>query len=479
MTDESTSPVIQFSLLDTSSSLAVGRFMFWLFYGHWPELYTREHSENQPLSDPERSIDLVEEFWLWDAPRKRMLKLLWSLLQSNTKERYFDSRFTARLPRFVEDASSCAELLSPIRERLLNVLDGIEQVAQKDLTIGQAGWGEELFLPSEQARQVREQLSKARVDLLEKSADYTIAIETHLKNLIRYHTAALDIPFNSLDREYRFEAGIDGQYLVWVVTGNRREGLVSASDPLGEPGAGFGWGYFGGEPYNLALSILADATGGDIRLAERFAEAHIETPQPVSIAELESLEEGQPSFINDFIEPMSGATPPPVTRTEVIEWLVNHGVDESELSKYEIELAQRNKQFKSEIKKYKDILSNIDIHGLRTQRFDLVPQDFECALYLDLMGYLRSGGRFMKCGYCGSVIPSDGSPRSSQQIARWRKDLSVYHPECAISVNKKNKRADQRRRMQDPSYRENHRRSAENHRNRQNATEMNGNQIDR
>lgn len=472
MADESTSPVIQFSLLDTSSSLAVGRFMFWLFYGHWPELYIREHPENQPLSNPERSIDLVEEFWLWDAPRKRMLKLLWNLLQSNTKERYFDSRFTARLPRFVEDASSCAELLSPIQKRLLIVLDGIEQVAKKDLTIGQGGWGEEMFFPVEQAHQVREQLSKARVDLLTKSADYTTAIATHLNNLIRYDAAALDIPINSADREYRFEAGNDGQYLAWVVADGRREGLVSASDPLGEPGIGFAWGYLGGGPYSLALSILADATGGDIRLAERFAEAHIETPQPVSIDEIESLEEGQPSFINDLIETMSGATPPPFTRTEVIEWLAHHGVDETELSKYETELAQRKKKYKPTIDKYRDILRNIDTHGLVTQRFDLVPEDFECALYLDLMGYLRSGGRFMKCGYCGNVIPSDNSPRSSQQRARWRKKLSVYHPECAINVNKQNKRADQRRRMQDPLYRENQRRSSENRRKGPNAAEM-------
>jgi len=32
------------------------------------------------------------------------------------------------------------------------------------------------------------------------------------------------------------------------------------------------------------------------------------------------------------------------------------------------------------------------IGGLVTQRFDVVPPDFECALYVDLMRFLEKGG---------------------------------------------------------------------------------------
>jgi hypothetical protein len=71
-----------------------------------------------------------------------------------------------------------------------------------------------------------------------------------------------------------------------------------------------------------------------------------------------------------------------------------------------------------------------DDSGLRSQRFDIVPETFEAALYLDLMRMLERGCVALRCSACGLPIPYDHSGRANKQRARSQKGQPIYHPDC-------------------------------------------------
>lgn len=99
-----------------------------------------------------------------------------------------------------------------------------------------------------------------------------------------------------------------------------------------------------------------------------------------------------------------------------------------------------------------DALTELPDGRLRAQRFDLVPVDFECALYVDLMSFLQRGGYVLPCARCGLPVGGDDSPHSHRQRARWRAGRSVYHPECAAEQARLRKAEWWRRRADDPAF---------------------------
>ena len=82
------SPCIEFALIDAKDPTQVARFMFWLDRGRWPE--DRIETNLQSLAEA-KNITMEESLeisWMFDAPRHRILKLLWQLLQDNHSEEY-------------------------------------------------------------------------------------------------------------------------------------------------------------------------------------------------------------------------------------------------------------------------------------------------------------------------------------------------------------------------------------------------------
>lgn len=82
-----------------------------------------------------------------------------------------------------------------------------------------------------------------------------------------------------------------------------------------------------------------------------------------------------------------------------------------------------------------------------SQRFDVVPKDFEASLYVDFAEFLRSGGSIQPCGYCGQTMPVN-----AHQQARARKGKPVYHPECHMKHRIKTKSQAYRSAAQDPLF---------------------------
>lgn len=92
--------------------------------------------------------------------------------------------------------------------------------------------------------------------------------------------------------------------------------------------------------------------------------------------------------------------------------------------------------------------------GLRSQRFDIVPDSFEAALYLDLMRMLEQGGAALRCSHCGLPIPYDQSGRANRQRARSKKGEPIYHSECSAHVGRRRKKAYWQQRSKSPQFRE-------------------------
>src|SRR5262249_53326492 len=102
--------------------------------------------------------------------------------------------------------------------------------------------------------------------------------------------------------------------------------------------------------------------------------------------------------------------------------------------------------------------------GLRSQRFDIVPETFESALYLDLMRMLERGGAALRCTGCGLPISYDHSGRANKQRARSKKGLPIYHPECFAESSRNRKKAYWQRRAKSPRFRAQERKRAREYR---------------
>lgn len=435
---------IKFANLDVTSPVEVADFIEWLCRDRRPSLPPDELARSDELErflrkHPE---ELVESLWGWDAPRKRMAKLLWQLLQGNYDDEYFHKRFTLIKAHLIEDAASCAAILPPIQERLHWVLNSFEIRRKEDSAIGQWMWGEEWWLGPEQADFVRQQIRRARLDLIELPSEYEEATEVFLWHINHDVIKAVNIPCDHPDRAYegRQEAEEVMPGLVSLV--NRVYVTVDDGGQWPLPNVryphthgGFGWGYGGSGPIALAESILADALDGDLSLAERFAVA----------------------FFEQFVKRWPQDKPFRVTRAEVLQWLESKGLTGDEWERARRGKEERLARHKLTIRKLESRLRRmreVAPQGLRRQRFDLVPPDFECALYLDLKDMLESSFVLLRCAHCNLPIPCGSTGRGRRQLALSRRGVPVYHPECHKEHRRKVKLQYYHRRAQDEAYRE-------------------------
>ena len=93
-----------------------------------------------------------------------------------------------------------------------------------------------------------------------------------------------------------------------------------------------------------------------------------------------------------------------------------------------------------------------------------MPENFEAALYLDLMRMLDSGAIALRCSGCGMPIPYDHSGRANKQRARSKKGDPIYHPDCFADAARARKKAYWQRRSSSSKFREAEKRRAREYR---------------
>jgi hypothetical protein len=411
-------PCVRFSRTDVSNPQEVAKFIAWLCG------FDRSVGDDD-FTDPE---GLIEVGWSWrGAPRKRMAKLCWQMLVRNRSEAYFDQYFTYDLVWLERQVADRVGSLAPIRKKLVRVLEGFRQRRQEDAFLGQGSWGEEWFLPPRPAAYVRKQLRRTRPDLIEEASNYEDAL--HYYSLPYYELAS-----NDNGRVYVGEHQREGGTHVWVedIDGARYP-LNQAQFPFRQtPGSGFAWGYGGGGPSALSLSVLADAVGGDLEVAERF----------------------RIPFIEEIIGKISWNGNLRLARERVLGWLREHGVNEQQLTKAEMRVEEIKGKLKSQVVEHKERLKKIrEMGGLRMQRFDIVPADFEAALYVDLMNMFDRASWVLHCSRCQQPMACDRSPRGNRQRARWLAGRPVYHESCFGEHRRNQKRAYWAQRTKEPRFR--------------------------
>jgi hypothetical protein len=388
-------------------------------------------------------FDPVEVVWGWDAPRHRMAKLLWKALHGNASEEEFYNCFSFHRPLL--QIKGCASLLAPIQERLRRVMEGFFTRQTEDRKLGQGDWGEQWWLPSEQAEFVRTQLQQTRADLIEQSSDYEYILRHELSCYVNEVVQARPVPCPDPKRVYVGTRG--GQPLrayVWVQSESGRQYPLKQGDEayLKADGTGFEWGYGGHGPVALAHCILLDALDGDLPLAK----------------ELED------EFFRQFTLSRSRYHDFRLSRTTVMQWLEKRG----HKARWEAQrqaVAARVAEHELNVNQKEDRLIRIRKRGgLRTQRFDVVPATFESALYLDLMRMLEHSDFALRCCGCGLPIPYDNSGRANRQRARLKNGQPIYHAECFAKHSRACKKAYWQRRSQSPEFREQERQRARDYR---------------
>lgn len=89
----------------------------------------------------------------------------------------------------------------------------------------------------------------------------------------------------------------------------------------------------------------------------------------------------------------------------------------------------------------------------------LVPEDFEAAIYADIVEFFRSDGDIATCNFCGFFIEPSG-----QQRGRLQNGKPIYHKECWAEKKKEYlKRYRKERLNSDPEFREKERQRARKH----------------
>jgi hypothetical protein len=403
-------PCLEFSRLDVKEPEEVAGFIVWLGTGRFPGEWKNPNASSGEIDDE----NLVEALWNWSsAPRKRMAKLLWQLLVRNKSHEHFAQFFTIDEVWITRQIQGCAKLLVPIHKKLRWVLDGFMERKQQDVFIGQGSWGEEWLLPAKQAAFVRKRLQRARPDLLQESSNY--------EDSLRYFSPPY---FEQVcDDKHRIYVGEHGRRnaTVWIedIHGNRHP-LSHASSPFSQPlGTGFGWGYCGGGPSELSKSILADAIGGNLQVAERW----------------------RIPFMEDVLSTRPWTENFKLSFQAVREWLTSRGIGQQQLNDAAADVRNLKKTVGHQVDKHKARLNEIEqLGGLLAQRFDIVPSDFESALYVDLMHMFERAGWVLRCSHCAQPVPCDRSPRGNRQRARWLKGQPIYHESCFTEHRRSSKR---------------------------------------
>jgi len=411
---------------------SVARFILWLCDYSSEQITSPRDSRS---ADEVIWYDPVESMWGWDAPRQRMAKLLWRAVHGDATDEDFHRRFCFPMPLQTRD---CGHLVATIQERLKWVMDGLFSRREEDDRLGQGDFGEWWWLPADQSQFVRKQLKQTHAELIEQSSDYEDAVSFGLSYYVRTVVQAIAVPSRDPARVYVGERrGPHGQVFVWVHdTKGDKYPLPHFDQPYREAdGTGFEWGYGGHGPGALTRCILADALDGDLVLAN----------------ELDRLENG---FFEKFILDYPRDEDLRISRESVMEWL--DAVGKSALyEKRRQSVADKLAAHANAIAERLDLLTRIqETGGLRSQRFDIVPETFEAALYLDLMRMLERGGLALRCSGCGLPIPYDHSGRANKQRARSKKGQPIYHPDCFTEYARTRKKTYWQRRAASPKFRE-------------------------
>jgi hypothetical protein len=415
-------PSLRFARMDVTSPQKVAEFVIWLSdWGLRPE----PTDDGDYVPDPGA---LVELMWGWDgAPKKRMAKLLWQFLVGNDSPEFFFQQFETNPVRIAAQIASSIHQLTPIQQNLNWVLDGLIAREREDASIGQGSWGEDWWLPRDEAAYLRQQIRRARPDLIEESSSYEDSMEW------------ASVPYFELESEDpdRMYAGsVDDQFQGFVEivdSAGRRRPLTYAHQPFRRrPGSGFSWGYPGGGPGHLADSILADAVGGDFETAKKLRN----------------------DFVADVLTRFRQHVPFRLARRDVLIWAEAKGIGSLELALGAARVAELKRQNAAAIAEHKARLKSIRTKGgLVAQRFDLVPEDLECALYVDLMQTLERTGWVLRCSRCRQPLPSPPSPTGNRQRARWLAGKPVYHAECFREHRLEQKRSYWKERAKSPAFR--------------------------
>jgi hypothetical protein len=415
-------PCVKFSRIDVNKPEEVAKLIVWLCGVKEPDAWT---NNSEDLVD---AHDLLETLWSWQgAPRKRMAKLCWQLLVKNHSAQYFNQHFTFDLGWLERQVANCAGILSPIQQRLRWVLEGFQERRQKDHFIGQASWGEEWLLPPDQTAFVRKQLRGTRPDLVEESSNYEDAL--HYYSLPFFELACYDS-----SRVYLGKHLENGGAYVWIKDRSGKEyPLNQATFPFHQaPGTGFSWGYFGSGPSALSKSLLADSAAGDLGIAET-----LKFP-----------------FIEEILAKISWNGDLRLSHTRVLQWLQSKNIQRQELEEAEGRVNALKIIHENDLAEHKERLKQIQqMGGLRMQRFDIVPSDFESALYVDLMHMFERAGWVLHCSRCGQPVACERSPRGNRQRARWLAGRPIYHESCFNEHRLERKRSYWAERSKEPSFR--------------------------
>jgi hypothetical protein len=421
---------------------SVWQYILWLCDHTREQLaeFLESHKRGGPIwHDP------IESTWGWNAPRQRCAKLLWQLLHDATDEDFY-RHFTFAVP---DIGANTVELLTPIQKRLRMVIDGLVARREQDDQLGQADWGEHWWLPDEQATIVRQQLKGTRAELIEQSSEYEDAVSHGLCYYIRHTVKGIAVPCDDPNRIYvgRRLRRRGRRVFIWVKDTKGNEYPLRHGDcPYMEAdGTGFEWGYSGHGPGALNRCVLIDALDGDLMLGE----------------ELDRL---TPGLFEKHILRHPREKNFKITRRQVHQWL-------REVGKFEY-YEQRRKSIADSIVAHARYVAEREAligriqraGGLRVQRFDVVPESFESALYLDLMRMLELGGAALRCSHCNLPIPDDHSSRANKQRARAKTGKPIYHAECFAEFTRLRKKAYWKRRAKSVPFRESERARAREYR---------------
>jgi hypothetical protein len=383
--------------------------------------------------------DPVESIWGWNAPRKRVAKLMWQLVHRNNADRFFHQSFSYGAPLRTDQTE---KILAPIQARIRWALEGAFERQKEDRQIGQGDWGECWWLPLEQTDYIRKQLRKVTAEIVQQPSEYDDSLRYYLNYLDTTVAKSIDIPCRD---EARWYVGVrdSKSYTCFVnVLGDdgKEYPLRHCSRAyLEKDGTGYEWGYGGGGPYNLAESIIVDALDGDF--------------EPCNMQLIVD-------FRADFIEVNPRDEDVRISRQRVLKWVKQRGLLEAWKERRPA-VTQARRDVSKKIKEALERLRHIkQSGGLLAQRFDMVPSTFEAALCLDLVRMLESSDYAMQCARCKLPISHDGSKRGNHQRARARRGQPVYHEECRQEQARTRKKLYWRRKASSKEFRERERRRA-------------------
>jgi len=180
------------------------------------------------------------------------------------------------------------------------------------------------------------------------------------------------------------------------------------------------------------LSILADSAVGDLGIAKTLKFPFIEE----ILAKI--------SWHGDF----------KLSRKKVLQWLQTKNIGQQQLAEAECRVDTLKSVRENGLAEHKERLRQIQqLGGLRMQRFDIIPSDFESALYVDLMRMFEQAGWVLHCNRCGQPVACERSPRGNRQRARWIAGRPIYHESCFHEHRRDRKRSYWAERSKDPSFR--------------------------